>query len=553
MVGGCEERLENICPNSFNSMQPILQPKSNKAPSAIPDVDESPSAIPSTDTKIIHANLKQGIFSQFHSDFCYLFAESILHTKIPTFLIVSIYSLGDTYLLCAHARCFRQIHCKNGEKLALLIKKSHIGVAELFLDDIDFIYVLEGSTLDATVSYLFTHGIKSAFGTNQALFIHPHHVNDTRVDDFTNLEGVSQAQMYANLLRLPIHSPIALPRPKPEYFRKAEGLCHQMGFIRGRTAVLFPDSNSWPPVSEDFWKRLPAVISQAGWTVFTNAAGDHRGPRRTPLPGTKLAEFPLELAIPVLAYAGWAIGALCGFMNVVISSRVPCRKTVVVRGPARGRELRFNEYIAVRSPFPYARQRKFDGLDYDIDEIQVRDDSDYEMVARRIVLGFSADPSVVPTANPVNRVMVQLSPGEVADRISVLEVKIEKLPPDKHPYIIRELEALRETLQDFVRDSDSTIEQRIEALRRLNREGWKMNEVIYNAFDDRRFGSADWDLNTNDPVEVRNTASVVKAFRASQAVNRERIVIKNEINQLLGCDWSERKSFDDGTNETDHS
>lgn len=474
------------------------------------------------------------------------FVENVVRECGPqTYIVVSLYSLGDTYLLCSLAKAFRSVHCKNGEKIVLVVKESHLAIAELFIDDIDSVYLMQKDTTDRALRYLMDNGLKCGFGPGEALFIHPHHVNDTRVDDFTNLEGVSQVNMYANLLRLPIRTLPGTPIIPSNRHLEAKSLSERYGVIEGKSVVLFPDSNSWPQLPGVFWKKFSINLSKKGWNVFTNSAGNNTsGTRDVPLPGSSLIDIPLHLVIPFLEQAGWVIGALCGLMNVVISSQTKCKKTVVVRGPAHGKSLKFNEFIKVESAFPYAYQRKFDGFNYDIEEVQVRDDDDYDLLVKKISEGFNASFETRPVSTPVNRLWVELSPGELVDKITILEVKMEKLPSQKTIFVRKELDVLLETLMSVTNGVTAELKTKMDELRRLNRLGWDLNEHIYRQFDDPEFGILLWQLDTNDVKMVSDAVNVVRNIRASQQANRDRIVIKNQINQLLSSAWFEKKSFD---------
>jgi hypothetical protein len=498
--------------------------------------------------KVMDFAVNEDAFAFADRRFCEAFAAGALRngpalSQARRWVIVNLYSLGDSYLLCALARKFREAHCTNGEELVMVVRRSHAAIAEMFARDFDIIGLANDGDLDRTVGHLLVNRIKCGFAPGEALFVHPHHMNDTRVDDFTNLEGVSQANMYANLLRLPIRAALSAPEIPESWLAAGEAAAKTLGMTKGRSVVLCPDSNSWPPVGDAFWERLAARLQKAGWSVFTNAYGTARGPRTAPLPGTRLADFPLKLALPVLSYGGWVIAALSGFINVVISAQTPCKKTVVVRGPGRRQELRFNDCISVRSAFPYAYQRKFDGFNYDIEEIQVRDDDDLDALAERVASGFNASFSSVAMTVPVTRAWVECTPGELVDKITVLEVKMEMLPEEKTRVVQKEVDILRETLASLAPDRMDELAPHMNKLRALNRIGWSLNELIYQEFDDQHFGTASWSLDEKDPAGSKRAAQCIRNMRASQQANRERILVKNEISRILGSSWSEKKSF----------
>src|SRR5882762_604017 len=174
------------------------------------------------------------------------FAGPLLREHESAWVLVSLYSLGDTFLLCSHLKTFRHRHGESAQRIALVIKRSHLAIASMFSEHFDSVHVVEDAFLDQVAQHLMRYGIKSGFGPNQALFVHPHHINDTRVDEFCNIDGVSQANMYANLLRLPILSPLTPPRVNRNVQDELDHLIDRYGIRKGKSAIIFPDTNSWP-------------------------------------------------------------------------------------------------------------------------------------------------------------------------------------------------------------------------------------------------------------------------------------------------------------------
>jgi len=491
--------------------------------------------------------LRGSLFGAIDARFNTAFVAPLIEGDERVWIIVSLYSLGDTFLLCGHLKTFRATHAPSGERVFVVIKKSHIAIASMFRSDFDRLYVVEDKDLDAVAEHLVLYGIKSGFGTGQGLFMHPHHINDTRVDDFTNIDGVSQANLYAHLLRLPIRSPLTPPKIDASVTKgEVEALAARHALVPGKSVILFPDTNSWPGrIPDVFWESLSLQLAKAGWSVFTNASGNrHRGARTAGFGGGQLINIPLHLVLPVLEYAGWMIGANCGLTSVVIAARTQCRKTLLVRGPAHGKELIFNSHIRLKSAYPYGYHRTFDGYDYDIEEYQIRDDDDFPRRASLIANGYNALSAAVPTSAPRSSVKAEFSPGDLIDRITILEVKLEKLEPAKLAYVNLELELLRDSLFAHFGDLPPEAIAQMTRLRDLNRSGWEYNEIIYTQFDDPHFGTAAWSLIPENVSDVMESERCIKAIRASQAANRDRIVVKNRLNSLLSSSRQEKKSFE---------
>src|SRR5258708_24794829 len=70
-------------------------------------------------------------------------------------------------------------------------------------------------------------------------------------------------------------------------------------------------------------------------------------------------------------------------------------------------------------------------MNYDIEELQVLGAQDHDPVAARIAGGFNALSAAPPSAEPGVRLPVDLAPGELFDKISILEIKRDRLPSQK--------------------------------------------------------------------------------------------------------------------------
>src|SRR5258708_24863183 len=83
-------------------------------------------------------------------------------------------------------------------------------------------------------------------------------------------------------------------------------------------------------------------------------------------------------------------------------------------------------------------------MNYDIEELQVLGAQDHDPVAARIAGGFNALSAAPPSAEPVVRLPVDLAPGELFDKISILEIKRDRLPSEKRVQVEKELAVLNE-------------------------------------------------------------------------------------------------------------
>ena len=123
-------------------------------------------------------------------------------------------------------------------------------------------------------------------------------------------------------------------------------------------------------------------------------------------------------------------------------------------------------------------------------------------------------------------ILIPGSPGELIDKITILEIKFEKiLDVSKRMNVGRELEALSISLKQNI-----IISTELAALK-LNLK--KVNEVLWDIEDDIRSCERKSDFG---PI-------FVKLARSVYFQNDRRAALKKEINVLLGSDIIEEKSY----------
>ncbi len=123
---------------------------------------------------------------------------------------------------------------------------------------------------------------------------------------------------------------------------------------------------------------------------------------------------------------------------------------------------------------------------------------------------------------------VPVSPGEVLDKITILEIKSERIKDaDKLVNVKRELELLQAAWEKFV-DEDETV-QRIHAkLKSINEDLWEIEDDIRDKERAREFDQVFIDL-----------------ARSVYVTNDRRADAKKELNVYLGSEMVEEKSYQD--------
>jgi Family of unknown function (DUF6165) len=133
---------------------------------------------------------------------------------------------------------------------------------------------------------------------------------------------------------------------------------------------------------------------------------------------------------------------------------------------------------------------------------------------------------VVPNRVRTPSVTVAIAPGELLDKITILEIKAARIGDEnKLRHVNAELALLRDArdCSTFTRDELTAL---IGELRAVNEALWDIEDAIRVCERDRSFGEAFVDL----------ARSVYKK-------NDERATLKRRINELLGAQIVEEKSY----------
>tara|TARA_B100000401_G_scaffold418792_1_gene342924 strand:- start:326 stop:715 length:390 start_codon:yes stop_codon:yes gene_type:complete len=126
----------------------------------------------------------------------------------------------------------------------------------------------------------------------------------------------------------------------------------------------------------------------------------------------------------------------------------------------------------------------------------------------------------------MNKIIVEISIGELLDKISILEIKKDKIKdPDKLKFISDEHSVLKEQLNKNVK-SDDKLNKLFQSLKNINSKLW----VIEDA---KRLCEKDKDF----------TEKFVKLSRDVHFLNDDRAKIKLEINEHTGSKIKEIKEY----------
>ena len=125
----------------------------------------------------------------------------------------------------------------------------------------------------------------------------------------------------------------------------------------------------------------------------------------------------------------------------------------------------------------------------------------------------------------LNQILAEISAGELLDKITILEIKKEKIKDNqKLKDIVKELESLTKTSDEKIPDKN------------------EINDLIKNL---KQINLKLWDIEENKRLAEKNQKFDEKFIKLSRDVyktNDERAKIKLKINEILGSNIKEVKS-----------
>ena len=124
------------------------------------------------------------------------------------------------------------------------------------------------------------------------------------------------------------------------------------------------------------------------------------------------------------------------------------------------------------------------------------------------------------------RIYSEISAGELFDKISILEIKKNKIKDrSKRNIVLKELGSLQETVNENVEKSKS-LTKLYKKLKAVNLKLWKIEDDIRDCERKKNFKD-----------------KFIKLARAVYFTNDERSRVKNKINSLTKSNISEVKSY----------
>jgi hypothetical protein len=136
-----------------------------------------------------------------------------------------------------------------------------------------------------------------------------------------------------------------------------------------------------------------------------------------------------------------------------------------------------------------------------------------------------APPPAEPAAAPVS---VTIAPGELFDKLTILEIKAARITDAaKLAHVRHELDLLL-AARDAAVETTRELDQLVDELRRVNEEIWEIEEGVRAREREQDFGPR-----------------FVELARSVYRTNDHRAAVKRRINDLLGSAIVEEKSYPD--------
>ena len=127
----------------------------------------------------------------------------------------------------------------------------------------------------------------------------------------------------------------------------------------------------------------------------------------------------------------------------------------------------------------------------------------------------------------LNKILAEISAGELIDKITILEIKKEKITnKDKLIEIEKELLSLNDTMKKFI-PNNSEISKFKDSLKDINLKLWEIEDGKRSAEKNNDFGE-----------------KFIELARKVYKFNDERAKIKLAINNALGSNIKEVKSYE---------
>lgn len=125
-----------------------------------------------------------------------------------------------------------------------------------------------------------------------------------------------------------------------------------------------------------------------------------------------------------------------------------------------------------------------------------------------------------------NNITVEIAPGELIDKITILEIKLERIADAAKLANVRHEWDVLTAARDAHTEASEALTELTGQLKKINETLWEIEDDIRDCERARDFGE-----------------TFIELARAVYHTNDERARVKREINELLGSALVEEKSY----------
>ena len=126
-------------------------------------------------------------------------------------------------------------------------------------------------------------------------------------------------------------------------------------------------------------------------------------------------------------------------------------------------------------------------------------------------------------------IQINISVGELIDKITILQIKKEKIKDlEKVKIVSHELELLENSLNSFEKSKKNELENLMTELKKINQKLWIIEDDIRLLEKNKKFDD-----------------NFIELARSVYITNDKRFEIKNKINRLFSSNIEEVKSYEE--------
>ena len=126
-------------------------------------------------------------------------------------------------------------------------------------------------------------------------------------------------------------------------------------------------------------------------------------------------------------------------------------------------------------------------------------------------------------------IQINISVGELIDKITILQIKKEKIKDlEKLKIVSHELELLENSLNSFEKSKKNELENLMTELKKINQKLWIIEDDIRLLEKNKKFDD-----------------NFIELARSVYITNDKRFEIKNKINRLFSSNIEEVKSYEE--------